>query len=35
MPLLGWRYREPYLTKSTFITLVIEDGANFMLSGTA
>jgi len=27
MPLLGWRYREPYATKSTFITLVIEDGA--------
>jgi len=27
LPLLGWRYREPYATKSTFITLVIEDGA--------
>jgi hypothetical protein len=27
MPLLGWRDREPYATKSTFITLVIEDGA--------
>ena len=24
----GWRYREPYATKATFITLVIEDGAN-------
>lgn len=24
----GWRYREPYATKSTFITIVIEDGAN-------
>ena len=27
MPALGWRYREPYATKSTFITLAIEDGA--------
>lgn len=28
LPALGWRYREPYATKSTFITLAIEDGAN-------
>jgi integrase len=27
MKALGWRYREPYATKSTFITLVLEDGA--------
>ncbi len=28
-PALGWvRYREPYATKSTFITLAIEDGAD-------
>jgi hypothetical protein len=26
--LLGWRSRELYATKSTFITIVIEDGAN-------
>jgi hypothetical protein len=31
MPILvaeGWRYREPYAMKATFITLAIEDGAN-------
>jgi hypothetical protein len=28
MPMLAWRYREPYVTKSTFISLVLEDGAN-------
>jgi hypothetical protein len=27
LPALGWRYREPYTTKATFITLAIEDGA--------
>ncbi|HEX8108939.1 MAG TPA: hypothetical protein VF516_14505 [Kofleriaceae bacterium] len=27
LPVLGWRYREPYSTKATFITLAIEDGA--------
>jgi integrase len=28
LPLLGWRARSVYDTKSTFITLAIEDGAN-------
>jgi integrase len=28
LPMLGWRSRELYATKSTFITLAIEDGAN-------
>jgi hypothetical protein len=28
LPMLGWRYREPYATKSTFITLACKDGAN-------
>lgn len=27
LPALGWRYREPYATKATFITLAIEDRA--------
>lgn len=27
-PLLGWRYREMYAMKSTFITLVLDDGAD-------
>jgi len=27
-PMLGWRYRELYATKSTFITLALEDGAD-------
>jgi hypothetical protein len=27
-PMLGWRYREPYATKSTFISLILEDGAD-------
>ncbi len=26
LPMLGWRYREPYATNTAFITLVIEDG---------
>jgi hypothetical protein len=26
--MLGWRYRELYATKSTFITLALEDGAD-------
>jgi integrase len=26
-PMLGWRYREPYAIKSTFITLALGDGA--------
>jgi hypothetical protein len=26
--MLGWRYREPYATKSTFITLACKDGAD-------
>lgn len=28
LPALGWRYREPYAMKATFITLAIEDGAD-------
>jgi hypothetical protein len=28
LPALGWRYREPYATKSTFITLACKDGAD-------
>ncbi len=28
LPMLGWRARSPYDTKSTFITLAIDDGAN-------
>jgi hypothetical protein len=27
-PMLGWRHREVYATKATFISLVIEDGAD-------
>jgi len=27
LPALGWRYRELYATKSTFITLACKDGA--------
>lgn len=28
MPSLDWRYREPYATKATFITLALDDGAD-------
>jgi hypothetical protein len=28
LPALGWRYRELYATKSTFITLACKDGAD-------
>jgi integrase len=28
LPMLGWRHRAAYATKSTFITLAIEDGAD-------
>ena len=28
LPMLGWRYREPYATKSTFITLACRDGVD-------
>jgi len=28
MPALGWRYREPYVLRATFITLLIDNGAD-------
>lgn len=28
LPMLGWRHRSPYATKSTFITLALDDGAD-------
>jgi hypothetical protein len=33
LPMLGWRHRSVYDTKSTFITLVIEDGADPTIIG--
>ena len=35
LPMLGWRYRSLYDTKSTFITLAIDDGADPRSSATA